>query len=772
MKSKYLSFLAAILFAFSSIATNHVVNTQGMTFSPSNITITVGDSVTFNNTGGVHNVNGTTQTFPQNPESFGNNLGSGWTYVHVFTTSGLYDYQCDPHIPGMVGTIQVNPSNTIYDIVSNSPDHTTLNVAVDACSLDGALSGAGPLTLFAPTDAAFNLLPSGTVAALLNDIPQLTDILLHHVLPGSVMSSMLSNNQVVTTLNGTDVTVTINTNGVFIDNAQVTVADVIADNGVVHVIDAVLLPPTPSNTIYDIVSNSPDHTTLKVAVDACSLDGVLSGAGPYTLFAPTDAAFNLLPAGTVAALLNDIPQLTDILKHHVVADSVMSGMLTNGQVVTTLLGTDITVTVNANGVFIDNAQVIVADLVADNGVVHVIDAVLLPPAADCAGIVSGTALVDSCGTCHQAILYNFVTNTPTFVDNANILVPGVDYDPATEILVFANDAQNPLWVSDPALCSTNTVYDIVSNSSDHTTLKTAIDACGLDGYLSASGPFTLFAPTDAAFNLLPAGTVAALLNDIPQLTDILKHHVVADSVMSTMLSNNQVVTTLLGTDITVTINANGVFIDNAQVIVADLVADNGVVHVIDAVLLPPAPSNSIYDIVSNSADHTTLKAAINACALDGTLSGPGPFTLFAPTDAAFDLLPAGTVAALLNDIPQLTDILLHHVVGDSVMSGMLSNNQVVTTLNGSVTVTTSMGMVYIDNAMVTVADIIADNGVVHVIDAVLLPSTTSTSNLITEVNREFLYSVNILGKKVNRNTKEQVLFDIYSNGDVIKRLIK
>jgi uncharacterized surface protein with fasciclin (FAS1) repeats len=562
MKLKYLSFLTALLFTFSSFATNHVVNTQGMTFSPANITITLGDSVTFNNTGGVHNVNGTTQTFPQNPESFGNNLGSGWTYVHVFTTSGLYDYQCDPHIPGMVGTIQVNPSNTIYDIVSNSPDHTTLKVAVDACALDGVLSGAGPLTLFAPTDAAFNLLPSGTVATLLNDIPLLTSILQHHVVQGGVMSTMLSNNQVVTTLNGTDVTVIINTSGVFIDNAQVTVADVIADNGVVHVIDAVLLP-TQSNTIYDIVSNSTDHTTLKVAVDACALDGVLSGAGPYTLFAPTDAAFNLLPAGTVAALLNDIPQLTDILKHHVVADSVMS----------------------------------------------------------------------------------------------------------------------------------------------------------------------------------------------------------------TMLSNNQVVTTLLGTDITVTINANGVFIDNAQVIVADLVADNGVVHVIDAVLLPPAPSNTIYDIVSNSTDHTTLKAAINACTLDGTLSGPGPFTLFAPTDAAFDLLPA-TVAALLNDIPQLTDILLHHVVGDSVMSGMLSNNQVVTTLNGSVTVTTSMGMVYIDNAMVTVSDIIADNGVVHVIDAVLLPSTTSTSNLITEVNREFLYSVNILGKKVNRNTKEQVLFDIYSNGDVIKRLIK
>ena len=106
-----------------------------------------------------------------------------------------------------------------------------------------------------------------------------------------------------------------------------------------------------SNSIYDIVSNSADHTTLKAAIDACALDGVLSGAGPFTLFAPTDAAFNLLPAGTVTALLNDIPQLTDILKHHVVGASVMSGMLSNNQVVTTLLGTDVTVTINCNGSF-------------------------------------------------------------------------------------------------------------------------------------------------------------------------------------------------------------------------------------------------------------------------------------------------------------------------------------------------------------------------------------------------------------------------------------
>ena len=621
--------------------TTHLVNSGNFYYSPTNLTINVGDTVTWINDNGFHNVNFDINTITgnsfNNPQSFISTPTSNSNmYTHVFTVAGTYNYDCSvgQHAAnGMVGSIVVNSS---------------------------------------------------------------------------------------------------------------------------------------SNSIYDIVSNSQDHTTLKTAIDACALDGVLSGVGPFTLFAPTDAAFNQLPAGTVTALLNDIPQLTNILKHHVVADSVMSGMLSNGQVVTTLLGTDITVTINSSGVFIDNAQVTVADLVADNGVVHVIDVVLLPT-YDCNGIAGGTALVDACGDCQQAYIYNFQTNVPTFVDNANILIAGIDYNPATEALIYPDNPNNPLWVSDPTLCP-NSVYEIVSNSPDHTTLKTAIDACALDGVLSGTGPFTLFAPTDAAFNLLPAGTVTALLNDIPQLTDILKHHVVADSVMSGMLSNGQVVTTLLGTDITVTINSSGVFIDNAQVTVADLVADNGVVHVIDAVLLPPTPpTNTIYDIVSNSSDHTTLKTAIDACELDGVLSGAGPFTLFAPTDAAFNLLPAGTVTALINDIPQLTNILKHHVVADSVMSGMLSNGQVVTTLLGTdITVTINSSGVFIDNAQVTVADLVADNGVVHVIDAVLLPSNTSTYENIGSMD-DYLYTVDILGKKVSKNLKYQFLFDVYKNGKIIKK---
>jgi uncharacterized surface protein with fasciclin (FAS1) repeats len=195
------------------------------------------------------------------------------------------------------------------------------------------------------------------------------------------MSTDLTDGMMVTTLEGTDITVTINANGVFINDAQVIVADIMADNGVVHVIDAVLVPEvTPvTTTVVDIIVNSPDHTTLETAVIAAGLADDLSGDGPFTVFAPTDAAFAALPASLIAELLADpTGQLTQILLYHVVAGEALSGSLSNGQTITTLQGTDVTVSITGGNVFINNAQVIVADIVADNGVVHVIDAVLTP----------------------------------------------------------------------------------------------------------------------------------------------------------------------------------------------------------------------------------------------------------------------------------------------------------------------------------------------------------------------------------------------------------
>jgi len=272
--------------------------------------------------------------------------------------------------------------NSVVDIIVNSADHDTLEAAVIAAELADDLSGPGPFTVFAPTDAAFAALPSGTIETLLTDpTGTLAQILLYHVVAGQALSTDLTDGQTITTLLGEDITVTIGMNGVMINNATVVVADITATNGVVHVIDAVLLPPAPqpTTTVVDVIVNSDVHNTLEAAVVAAGLVETLSGTGPFTVFAPTDAAFAALPAGTVETLLADpTGALTQILLYHVVGAQALSTDLTNGQTVVTLQGQAVTVTINAEGVFINNAQVTVADIVTDNGVIHVIDAVLVP----------------------------------------------------------------------------------------------------------------------------------------------------------------------------------------------------------------------------------------------------------------------------------------------------------------------------------------------------------------------------------------------------------
>ena len=137
------------------------------------------------------------------------------------------------------------------------------------------------------------------------------------------------------------------------------------------------------NSVVDIIVNSADHDTLEAAVIAAELADDLSGPGPFTVFAPTDAAFAALPSGTIEILLADpTGTLAQILLYHVVGAQALSTDLTDGQTITTLLGQDITVTIGMNGVMINNATVVVADITATNGVVHVIDTVLLPQIAN------------------------------------------------------------------------------------------------------------------------------------------------------------------------------------------------------------------------------------------------------------------------------------------------------------------------------------------------------------------------------------------------------
>lgn len=294
----------------------------------------------------------------------------------------------------------VNPADsTVWDVIVNSEVHNTLETLVNLANLDEALQGPGPLTVFAPTDAAFQLLPQAVVDALLADpTGALTQVLLYHVVGGLNLSSSLSDGQQIITLNGQSVTVTINGNDVFINDAQVIIADILADNGVVHVIDAVLVPEAETDsTVWSVIVNSEVHNTLETLVTLANLDEALQGPGPLTVFAPTDAAFQLLPQAVVDALLADpTGALTQILLYHVVGGLNLSSSLSDGQQIVTLNGETVTVTIVGNDVFINDAQVIIADILADNGVVHVIDAVLVPEEEPVTDILMQNGSITAC----------------------------------------------------------------------------------------------------------------------------------------------------------------------------------------------------------------------------------------------------------------------------------------------------------------------------------------------------------------------------------------
>jgi len=305
----------------------------------------------------------------------------------------------------------------------------------------------------------------------------------------------------------------------------------------------------------------------------------------------------------------------------------------------------------------------------------------------------------------------------------------------------ATPAPEPTAMPEPTAVPTQepempkTIVDIAVEDGRFTTLVAAVQTAGLVDTLSSEGPFTVFAPTDDAFAALPAGTVEALLADVPALTDILLYHVVAGNVMAAdvvSMDGQSVETALAGKIIDIKVEGDKVILnDNVNVIITDIEASNGTIHVIDAVLLPPADEAMMekMDIVDTAvADgrFTTLVAAVQAADLVDTLKSEGPFTVFAPTDDAFDALPDGTVEGLLNDIPVLTDILLYHVVPGKVMAADvvgLDGQSAGTALEGqSISIKIDGDKVILnDSVNVIITDIETSNGVIHVIDAVLLP---------------------------------------------------
>ncbi len=270
-------------------------------------------------------------------------------------------------------------TNVFDNIIATSPTHTSLEAALIKAGLDDDLKTGTNLTVFAPDDAAFS-----AAAALNTDIngllalPNLKDILLYHVLGSKVLSPTVTNGLVASPLSQTNtLKFTKTTDGkIFVNQAQVTTADINATNGVVHVINSVVLP---AKTVVDVAIDNGFTTLAKAVIQAELLPALTNPLSTLTVFAPTDAAFSALATvlGKDVNGLLALPNLKSILLYHVLGSKVTSSQLINGQVVT-LSGEELTVN-TTNGVKIENATVTTADVLAVNGVVHIVDKVLLPP---------------------------------------------------------------------------------------------------------------------------------------------------------------------------------------------------------------------------------------------------------------------------------------------------------------------------------------------------------------------------------------------------------
>ena len=354
-----------------------------------------------------------------------------------------------------------------------------------------------------------------------------------------------------------------------------------------------------NKNIIENALNSKDHTTLVAAVKAAGLVETLQGEGPFTVFAPTNEAFAALPEGTVDTLLKpeNKEMLTKILTCHVVAADAMSdairGMIKDDggtHPVETVGGCTLQAKTDGDIITLTDergtvANVTIADVKQSNGVIHVIDKVLLP--------AEKAAMSDTAATGDATASSDAMASTDMASNDA--MASG---DAMASAEMASGD--NPM-VGGAAMFANKNIVDNAVNSKDHTTLVAAVKAAGLVETLQSAGPFTVFAPTNAAFDKLPAGTVDTLLKpeNKDMLTKILTAHVVAGKLTGAELMAKAKkskdgffnLETVSGDALSAQVKGNNLYIydekgDAAKVTIADVNQSNGVIHVVDTVLVP------------------------------------------------------------------------------------------------------------------------------------------------------------------------------------------
>jgi len=681
---------------------------------------------------------------------------------------------------------------SVVAVVTDNADLSTLASALTSAGLIETLSGAGPFTVFGPTNEAFNAITLPTNESVVSSI------LTYHVVSGDIKAADLTSGLVATTLQGETITCYLDNGGVFFYDskgglAQVTDADNSAQNGVVHTINRVLIP---GGVVNDSIANIAMLSSLDGALVANGLDIVLAGEGAFTVFAPNNEAVSDF-TGTIDS---------DLLTYHVIPSKILSTDLVDGVTVevVTVNGATLKVTRDGDAVLIEDAlgrdaEVTVANIASTNGVVHIIDEVLAPieyrtivdlavatddlstlvtalTTADLVDTLSGPGPFTVLAPTNEAfaaivvpsnvtdltnvLLYHVINGAivsgdlsdglvaPTVLGGQNTvtanLVGGVGFFDSMggKSLVITADivaSNGVIHIVDAVLIPSGTVNDVTSNVETLSSLDGALVANGLNTTLAGPGNYTLFAPSNDAVTAFVAenGVIDS---------ELLLYHVLPARYLSADIPDGETVlpsANTAGTELTVINNGSGIFVRDVNgrvgaVTTANLNTMNGVVHIIDIVLDNVNATNitipNIVEIAVATPDLSTLVSALTTADLVDTLSGPGPFTVLAPTNEAFAAIDVPS------NVTDLTNVLLYHVINGAIVSGDLTDGLVApTVLGGQNTVTANLvgGVGFYDSmggkSLVITADIVASNGIIHIVDAVLIPGGT-VSNVTGNVD--------------------------------------
>lgn len=459
----------------------------------------------------------------------------------------------------------------------------------------------------------------------------------------------------------------------------------------------------PANTIANFVETNPDYSNLNAALEAADLKGILDGNSNHTVFAPNNAAFNTFLTENGFESLSAVPVevLTQVLLNHVQEGAIYSADLATGYIPSMATGNaseeNLSLYINTeDGVMINGTSTVTnADVQVDNGVIHAVDEVI--------GLPDVTT---------------FATADPNF----EILVAALTRDDNFEFVSTLQSQESP-------------------------------------------APFTVFAPTNEAFMDLLEELELGSLDEVPSevLESALSYHVITEAnVRSSDITDGMEVTTFESGTFTINSNGDVTITDEngrtATITAVDVQATNGVIHVIDTVLLPgdgsePAPSNSIADFVESNPDYSSLNAALEVADLKATLDGTSDYTVFAPNNDAFAAFLSDNGFSSLDDVPVdvLTQVLLNHVQAESIYAGDLTTGYInsmaswgASDVNLSMYINTDDGVTINGVSNVTTADVEVDNGVIHAVDAVIgLPDVTTFatadptfSSLVAALTRE------------------------------------